>query len=301
MFKKILVPLNGSAEAEQALEPAARLLQPMTGQLILMCLTSQGLLQIPNENQADADGELSPDEAQAYMAAVEQKTQEFNCLIQTKIVDRDDANAIVETAVAEAVDLVVMGTYGSTGLVSWLLGNVTEMVIHQASCPVLVVRSTAPWLKTAVALNGETWAETALPWATQVAQSQSAPLVLLHVLEDIVDLNSMELGHLEGLSDIAPDPARTGRRQAEGLVYLETIADQRLSEFPHPLFLEVLTGPAVPSLLKFVEAEQIDLVTLTIHNQSNWRRWFRRSTVDEILRGTETAILVVPVTDDTTP
>ncbi|HRV93184.1 MAG TPA: universal stress protein, partial [Anaerolineae bacterium] len=119
MFKKILVPLNGSAEAEQALEPAARLLQPMTGQLILMCLTSQGLLQIPNENQADAGGELSPDEAQAYLAAVEQKTQEFNCLIQTKIVDRDDANAIVETAVAEAVDLVVMGAYGSTGLVSW--------------------------------------------------------------------------------------------------------------------------------------------------------------------------------------
>lgn len=301
MFKKILVPLNGSAEAEQALEPAARLLQPMTGQLILMCLTSHGLLQVPNESQADTGSGLAPDEARAYLATVEQQTQEFNCLVQTKIVDRSDAGAIVETAIAEGVDLVVMGAYDSTGFVSWLLGNLTEMVIHQTPCPVLVVRSASPWLKTVVALNGQTWAETALPWARQVAQSQTASLVLLHVLEDVVDLSSMELGQLEVLSDIAPDPTRAGQRQAEGLAYLQTVANQLQSEFPQTLHLEVLTGPAVPSLLKFIEDKEIDLVTLTIHNQSNWQRWFRRSTVDEILRGTETAVLVVPITAETTP
>lgn len=298
MFKKILVPLNGSASAEQAVEPAARLLQPMTGQLLLMCLTSQGLLHMPNEGQTDSDGGLSPDEAQAYLAAVAQKTQEFNCLVQTKVVDRDDAGAIVDVAAAEGVDLVVMGAYGSTGLVSWLLGNVTEMVVHQAPCPVLVVRSASPWLKTAVALNGADWAETALPWATQIAQSQASSLVLLHVLEDVVDLSALELGQLEVLGDIAPDPTRTGQRQAEGLAYLQTVAGQLQPEFSPALHFEVLTGPAVPSLLKFIEAEQIDLVTLTIHNQSNWRRWFRRSTVDEILRGTETAVLVVPITSE---
>lgn len=302
MFKKILVPVNGSKLAEQALEPAARLLEPVTGQLILMCLSSQQRISVSDESSADEnDNPLSPAEAQAYLKIVEQQSQQLNCTIQTKVVDKADASAIIEAAEAEAVDLIVMAEHGSTGLKGRLLGNATQMVIHQAPCPVLVIRSTAPWAKLAVALNGEPWAEATLPWITRLAHSETTSLTLLHILEDVLDLSSMELGQLEGLSDIVPDPVVALRRRAEGLEYLQTVTAKHQAQLPLAAQMEVRSGLAVPSLLKFVEDEQVDLVALSTHNRSGWQRWIHRSTVDELLRGTECAVLVVPIVDEATP
>jgi nucleotide-binding universal stress UspA family protein len=47
--------------------------------------------------------------------------------------------AIVEAAIAEAVDVIVMSTHGRTGLAHMLIGSVTERVLRRAPCPVLAV------------------------------------------------------------------------------------------------------------------------------------------------------------------
>jgi nucleotide-binding universal stress UspA family protein len=50
-------------------------------------------------------------------------------------------DVIVETAGGRGVDLIVMGTYGKTGLKKFLMGSSTEKVIGNAGCAVLVVKS----------------------------------------------------------------------------------------------------------------------------------------------------------------
>jgi len=50
-------------------------------------------------------------------------------------------NAIIETAGGRAVDLIVMGTYGKTGVKKLLMGSATEKVIGSAGCAVLVVKA----------------------------------------------------------------------------------------------------------------------------------------------------------------
>lgn len=47
---------------------------------------------------------------------------------------------IINTAQAEGVDLVVMGTHGRTGLAHVLMGSVAERVVQKAPCPVLTIR-----------------------------------------------------------------------------------------------------------------------------------------------------------------
>ena len=47
---------------------------------------------------------------------------------------------IIEYAKENAIDLIVMGTHGRSGLSSILMGSVTEKVVHKAHCPVLTVR-----------------------------------------------------------------------------------------------------------------------------------------------------------------
>jgi nucleotide-binding universal stress UspA family protein len=62
--------------------------------------------------------------------------------METKIVERHPSvpDAIIQFAEENGVDLVVMGTKGKTAISRFLLGSVTESVVHHAHCPVLVVR-----------------------------------------------------------------------------------------------------------------------------------------------------------------
>jgi nucleotide-binding universal stress UspA family protein len=55
-------------------------------------------------------------------------------------VGSDVARAIVQYAVKQSIDLIVMATHGRTGLSHLLLGSVTESVLHEAPCPILVLR-----------------------------------------------------------------------------------------------------------------------------------------------------------------
>jgi nucleotide-binding universal stress UspA family protein len=62
--------------------------------------------------------------------------------METKILERQPSvpDAIIQFAEENSIDLIVMGTKGKTGIKRFLLGSVTESVVHHAHCPVLVVR-----------------------------------------------------------------------------------------------------------------------------------------------------------------
>jgi nucleotide-binding universal stress UspA family protein len=53
----------------------------------------------------------------------------------------DAADGILAAAEAEAADVIVVGTHARTGVGRYLLGSVSDQIVHRASCPVLVVKS----------------------------------------------------------------------------------------------------------------------------------------------------------------
>lgn len=56
----------------------------------------------------------------------------------------DVAEAIVEAATSDKVDLIVMSSHGYSGFTRWMLGSVAERVLHSAPCPAPIVRETDP-------------------------------------------------------------------------------------------------------------------------------------------------------------
>jgi nucleotide-binding universal stress UspA family protein len=60
--------------------------------------------------------------------------------VQEKVERGTPAEAIVEIATKQGVDLIVMSTHGRTALAHIVMGSVTEKVIHNARCPVLAIR-----------------------------------------------------------------------------------------------------------------------------------------------------------------
>ena len=104
-------------------------------------------------------------------------------------VDDGPASArILAIAEEEAVDLVVVGTHGRTGLDRLVLGSVAEDVVEQASCPVVTVRPLSPAQDTGhplrrvlYAAEGSAGSRRARPWATAIAQAAGGSLEVLEV------------------------------------------------------------------------------------------------------------------------
>jgi nucleotide-binding universal stress UspA family protein len=107
----------------------------------------------------------------------------------------DPATAIVETAISEAADLIVMGTQGLGGIRKWMLGSTTERVLRRTPVPVLVVPARAsgdpgvqPTLDVTRILAATDFSDAsnaAVQYAAALARHLSATLILAHVVEPL--------------------------------------------------------------------------------------------------------------------
>ena len=85
--------------------------------------------------------EEEAEEAKANVDKVVTMAQKEGILVEAATPIGISHDVIVETAGGRGVDLIVMGTYGKTGLKKLLMGSSTEKVIGRASCAVLIVRA----------------------------------------------------------------------------------------------------------------------------------------------------------------
>ena len=142
MFKKVLVPLDGSELAERALEPALAITRACDAELLLLSVTSYHQILPPAAagyglTTTDQIVDFGLDDANEYLDGLRREARCSDCRIQTITVGGDVAGCIVDTAATEGVDLIVMTTHGYSGLTRWVLGSITERVLRGASCPVL--------------------------------------------------------------------------------------------------------------------------------------------------------------------
>ena len=139
---RFLVPLDFSEYANQALEYAIHLASKLEARLTLLhviqALPLGGVdmgLTLPFTLLQDLEAKITSS-MQAYLERVTAAGLEGEIIIVKGVPFQE----ILETAKTQQVDLIVMGTYGRTGLQRVLLGSVAEKVVRLAPCPVLVVR-----------------------------------------------------------------------------------------------------------------------------------------------------------------
>jgi nucleotide-binding universal stress UspA family protein len=139
LLDNILIPLDGSALAEQVLEPALDLAQLMEARC--------SLLRVVESRPSPAGRAPSePSEkarAEAYLERVAAKVREQGVPVRTRvIVARHVIEAIREEAAAQASNLIALATHGRAGLQRLLLGSVADKLVRAAASPVLVYRPT---------------------------------------------------------------------------------------------------------------------------------------------------------------
>lgn len=146
MLKHILVPLDGSKLAEEALDHALDLLCA-NGRITL--LSTVDVPDVPvygyyppataPDYQATME-DLLP-QAKQYLQDVAARLERPDLTIGVEAQIGEPAHVIVEMAEKLAVDAIVMSTHGRSGISRWLFGSVTGKVLSSQPCPVYVVPS----------------------------------------------------------------------------------------------------------------------------------------------------------------
>ena len=127
----------------------------------------------------------------------------------------DISKELSRIAVAEHIDLIVLGTHGRTGVSKVLMGSVAEKIVRQAPCPVLTVGANvcgepdvAVEMRTILyPTDFSSDSLAAAPYAISMAQEHQARLYLLHVTEGPVD-KATEGSLKERLLDLIPREAK---------------------------------------------------------------------------------------------
>jgi nucleotide-binding universal stress UspA family protein len=292
---KVLVPLDGSRLAEHSLVylDALRSMGESQVQLLSVVDEAEDFESLkPEESRLREENLLS-----TYLREVSADIkQHLGIDVETRVVAGSPANAILDEAEKYAPDLLVISTHGRSGISRWRLGSVADKVIRGAACNTLVVGPKAAergtWLDARimdafksllVPLDGSALAESALPVASNFAESYGASIHLVRVVAIPTTADGMGGGaYMPDLLDTLIDSAKAYLKStAANLIQAEVKTD-------------VLVGGAAWQLEDYVAANNIDVVIMTSHGRGGFVRTALGSVTDRLLGGAAPVLVVRP-------
>jgi len=143
-FEHVLIPLDGSALAEEILEPAIALGELMGAEYTLLQAIEVPVLgYAPAAQVAGLDEQVLEQwraQARAYLERVAGRMRAHGLVVRTHVTSAPPALAIIDEARRHAADLIALSTHGRGGLARMLLGSVADTVVRWAGVPVLIQR-----------------------------------------------------------------------------------------------------------------------------------------------------------------
>lgn len=306
MLKRILVPLDESDLAEQALPVASRVARVSKSSIEFLEAVPPPTEFGPYwgeppplvQRAIDTDLTLAAD----YLARVAERAVFAGVEVETRTEVGWPAWTILTRAKKDESDLIVITSHGRSGLSRWLLGSVAEKVIRHAPIPVLLLRDQPlrevfdekHHLRVLIPLDGspasEIVLEPALQLVTALSPSTSAVLRLIHVLRPHISLEKQE---------------QQAQRASD---YLQTIARRLLqatTSGPRPIVAcslpsgEDIAGTLLRDLGSVAAPDgdgrmtSYDLLAMATHGWGGLPPWGLGSVTERVLYGSRLPMLVV--------
>ena len=139
MYKKILVPTDGSEFAKKAQKHALFLAGVSGAEIIAVSVTENYFVNgLPLDDEVYQLNQLLKERSEENLEEFD-KLNEDDLKITHVIKEGSPARCILEVASEEDVDLIVMGSSGKSGFDRFIMGSVADKVVNSAKCAVLVV------------------------------------------------------------------------------------------------------------------------------------------------------------------
>jgi nucleotide-binding universal stress UspA family protein len=142
MYKKILVPLDGSELSESVLDHVIAI---ATGCQVPKVVLVRVREPLDDNVRKTLDPEIAVeldqayhDEAASYLESVAKTLKQKDISLKYRVLEGDPAKEIIEYSKDNNVDLIIMSTHGRSGVSRVVFGSVADKVIRQAEIPVLI-------------------------------------------------------------------------------------------------------------------------------------------------------------------
>lgn len=280
MFTDILVPTDGSDQAERALAHGAELARRYGGTLHLLQVVDVVHL-----------GRVSavPEERDAATENLEALQSEYGgngLAVRTTVAEGAPDEEILAYTDEHEVDTVVMGTHGRTGLRRHVLGSIAEKVVRLSDVPVLTVGHVgdgdwAPYDDVLVPTDGSEGAEAAVGRGVDIAATFDATLHSLSVVDTSalgIDVRS------SSIMDSLEERAKTALEHVSDLADAGGVEQSKGSVGYGNPYLTVLT---------YVEEHDIDLVVMGTHGRTGIDRYLLGSVAEKLVRTSPAPVMTV--------
>ncbi|MBS2033799.1 universal stress protein [bacterium] len=281
--RKILLALDGSEFSETAIETTVGLAKRLGAELHVVRVVPPLLSTAPElfPNLGQEFTQQSQAEAQTYLESLLPRFAGLKCQIHAPL--GSPKEVISQLAQDQACRLVVMASHGRTGVARWLMGSTAEFVLRHVESTTLLLRPGA------------------LPSPSGEFQNVLVP----------VDGSASSRQVLGKLAPYLATGARVSVLRATGLTardytllnspqevksYVSHLEDQLRELDSHGLKLDyhVNDGEAADSIVHFAEQHHCDLIVMSTHGRTGFRRWILGSTTEKVARQAACPVLAFP-------
>lgn len=142
MYKKILVPIDGSKFAECVLDHVRYFSAGCNSAEVILLFVlepiSGGISELPLDWMDEAK-KRGLDFANNYLNEISGELQKSGINITKVVTQGNPSESVLSYAQSNGIDLIILSTHGRSGIARWALGSVADKVIHHSSVPILIV------------------------------------------------------------------------------------------------------------------------------------------------------------------
>jgi nucleotide-binding universal stress UspA family protein len=141
MYKKILVPLDGSELAEVVL-PHVKEMVAGHGEanVVLLRIVEPLPAGTPPAVDFEVVQKAGVKEAEKYLARIQAKLNKEGLNVEVEVLTGRPAETITDFVRREKVDLIALATHGRSGVSRWVFGSVADRLVRSSSVPILLIR-----------------------------------------------------------------------------------------------------------------------------------------------------------------
>lgn len=316
MFKRILVPLDGSERAEKAIPTAARLARASGGTVLLAQIAT---IPVMYESYGGSSyiAEVIDTEvknAEDYLATMALSDKLAGIKVETGTLVGTPAQTLLSMATRFKADLIVMTSQGKTGMKRWILGSVAQKIARHSPIPVLVMHETGSTpvgtrrdsspVRALVTLDGSVLAKTALEPTAQLITGLSAPvpgaLHLLRVVKPLVfDEKKVDAAYIQHMQEQGLHSARAYMRSI-----VEHLREGPIGKLNLTITWSVaLNDDVADAIIQVAENGEdgggmgvpgrCDMIAMATHGRAGLQHWVLGSVTERVLSATRLPLLIV--------
>jgi CRP/FNR family cyclic AMP-dependent transcriptional regulator len=278
MFDHVLVPLDGSPQADTILPYVSWLAQQLPMSVTLLSVADTHRSTLPGAGQWDVTRRLQ---------ALVHRLIDDGIQAATAVAVGGPAQEILRIADDRRCNLIALSSSTGAPTGRGRLGRVTDKVFHTSHIPLLIVPPQPaevvavqgrPIATLILPLDGSPMAESALPYAEDLAQMLATEVILARAVP---------------FAGAYVDERTPLSGEVEAKTYLQGVVD-RLRADRVAVQSRVLGGLPTDHVLSLAKQTPQSLIILTTHGRSALSRWFVGSVADGVVRAAEAPVLVIP-------